>query len=521
MGCGGSKVDDQRLVTLCRERKQLIRAAADHRYELAAAHVLYFQSLASVGEALRKFVEEELVVGANSTSSPGSPVLTLPSDDRKPRKSSDKVKNSSTSTSISYTGSHNAEGEIDDSHLHLSSGSDSGSELSSDSGHIHIQDSPVSKEQPDSVPFPEPGPSTSYGVNYPYPYPNPYPYPYGYPPGEWGMWNMGGESVHQEPRAYYMKKSSTPMKSVIFEEPERHSVRENDGWPGYGNPGYQQYGNGGYFGYYPAMGPSGNGSGRERMQEEQPPPAPPSPPNVSAWDYFNVFQPYDNEYPGYYQKSGYGFGSTTSSPDSNEVREREGIPDLEDETENEMVKDGNKKWKKPGIAMGSENLSEGPSRAVPSKKNEGASTVLPSQKSEASSKVPSVDSDSTHLTTSKDINTSSPETILLKSSSPEGYSRKGVTFEVEEAPAVDIESADPSSLTSLSAHGTRDLQEVVREIKDEFETASGYGKELAVLLEVGKLPYRSKDTILKGNFSIFIFHNSFFIAFSRFVLSML
>ncbi|OWM85103.1 hypothetical protein CDL15_Pgr027890 [Punica granatum] len=491
MGCGGSKVDDLRLVTLCRERKELIRAAADHRYELAAAHVLYFQSLTTVGEALRKFVEEELVIGTSSGSSPGSPVLTLPSDDRKPRKPSDKVKNSSSSTSIS----HNAEGHIEGSHLHLS-GSDSESELSSDSGHIHIHDSPISKAPPDPGPILDPGPSTSYGYNYP-PYPYPYPYPYSYPPGEWGMWNMAGEPVHSEPRAYYMKKSSTPMKSVIFEEPGRHSVRENEGWSGYGSSGYPQYGNGGYFGY-PMMDPAGNGFSIERERQERPPPAPPSPPNVSAWDFLNVFQTYDNGYPGYYPKSGYGVGSMTSSPDSKEVREREGIPDLEDETENEMVKDVYKETKKPGLAMdGRKNLGEGPSRAVPSKKNEGASTTLPSHNSEASSKLPSIESDSTHLTTSKEINSSSSETIISKSSSPEGYTRKGVSFEVEEAPTVDIESSNPSSLTSLSAHGTRDLQEVVREIKNEFETASNYGKEVAVLLEVGKLPYRSKDTIFK------------------------
>ncbi|KAK4747665.1 hypothetical protein SAY87_014251 [Trapa incisa] len=525
MGCGGSKVDDTHIVSLCRERKQLIRAAADHRYELAAAHVLYFQSLTTVGEALRKFVEEELVIGANSTSSLGSPVLTFPSDDRKLSKSSDKVKNSYTSASISHSGSHNAGGDIDGSHLHLSSESDSGSELSSHSGHIHIQDSPVSRGP---SPFPDPDPSTSYGVNYSYPYsnpypypypypnPNPYPYPYSYPPGEWGM----EEAV--QPRAYYMKKSSTPMKSVIFEEPERHSVRKNDGWAGYRNPVYEQYGAGGYFGY-PEMGPPGNGFVSRTMQQEQPPPAPPSPPNVSAWDYFNVFQTYDDVYPGYYTKSGYGLGSATSSPDSNEVREREGIPDLEDETEIEMVKAVNEEKKKPSIAMASKNLGEDHSRTVPwrkneraskvpasqqseasskvlSRKNERAPKVPPSQQSEASSKVPSVGSDSTHFTINKDISASSPETIKLKGSSPGGYTRKGVSFEVE-APVLDIGSQDPSSLTSLSARGTRDLEDVVSEIKHEFETASGYGKEVAVLLEVGKLPYRSKDTTLKAIFS--------------------
>ncbi|KAJ4841812.1 hypothetical protein Tsubulata_041036, partial [Turnera subulata] len=52
MGCGGSKVDDLPLVTLCRERKHNLRAAADYRYALAASHVAYFHSLRHVGDAI-------------------------------------------------------------------------------------------------------------------------------------------------------------------------------------------------------------------------------------------------------------------------------------------------------------------------------------------------------------------------------------------------------------------------------------------------------------------------------------
>ena len=146
MGCGGSKVDDLPLVTRCRERKELIKAASDHRYALAAAHLLYFHSLKDVGDAIRRFVDEELVIAAASSSSPGSPVLNLPSKEGK-------SKNSSSSTSISHSldssthkNHHNkskikgeAQEDLQDSHLHLSSGS---SDLDSDSGHIHIHDSP-------------------------------------------------------------------------------------------------------------------------------------------------------------------------------------------------------------------------------------------------------------------------------------------------------------------------------------------------------------------------------------------
>jgi hypothetical protein len=81
-----------------------------------------------------------------------------------------------------------------------------------------------------------------------------------------------------------------------------------------------------------------------------------------------------------------------------------------------------------------------------------------------------------------------------------------VSFEIdadEEAATVttveiDGESSILSSLTSLSPHGTRDLKEVVREIRDEFETASNHGKEVAFLLEVYKPPYQSRVAAFRG-----------------------
>lgn len=59
---------------LCRERAALIRAAADRRFALAAAHAAYFRSLAAVGDALRRFAAAALAPAAG----PSSPVLTLP-----------------------------------------------------------------------------------------------------------------------------------------------------------------------------------------------------------------------------------------------------------------------------------------------------------------------------------------------------------------------------------------------------------------------------------------------------------
>ncbi|OAY58287.1 protein ALTERED PHOSPHATE STARVATION RESPONSE 1 isoform X2 [Manihot esculenta] len=478
MGCGGSKVDDLPLVTRCRERKELIRAASDHRYALAAAHVLYFHSLKDVGEAIRRFVDEELVTA--SSSSPGSPVLTLPSREGK---SKQKSKISSSSTSISHSvedsthnkGKNKEDAEIEDSHLHLSS---SGSDLNSDSGHIHIHDTPEEEEvlQQREVPstsynFNDYPPQGNWGYNYPddnsYPYPYPYPYPFSNP----------------YPNMYYMKRSATPAKTVVYEDPTVN------GYSSY-------YGNGGYFGY-PVMG-----SPQKDPSPERPPPAPPSPPRVSTWDFLNVFDTYDNDtggLPAYFSAGRYGYGSTTSSPDSKEVREREGIPDLEEETEQEVIKEVHKEKKKAKEHMdvnGKFKLHE-----EGSKKNYGEGTSKSVPVGSSSESVDSVKGKEIKSSTSPDTFRSPDSIISSKSPEEDSVRKKGVSFEVEEASTVDIESSKPSSLTTLSVHGTRDLEEVVKEIRDEFEIASSYGKEVASLLEVDRLPYQRRTTLLGVIFS--------------------
>ncbi|KAK4276720.1 hypothetical protein QN277_014837 [Acacia crassicarpa] len=480
MGCGASKVDDLPVVRLCRERKEFLKAASEQRYALAAAHVAYFQSLKDIGGALRKFVDEELVLGTGS-SSPSSPVLTLPSDEGKGNRTKLKKKNpnSSSSTSISHSAHDNSPGqeEVEDSHLNLSSGSGADSDLDSSSGHIHIdEDSHVHiEESPEGE---EGGPSYA-----------------DYSPPQ--NWSYSGANTY----AYYMKRSASPGKSVVYEEPESY-VATSGQWPGpsYGYPG--AYGNAGFFGFPMGSPPRGdypynNRPGPSSPAPPPPPPPPPSPPVVSSWDFFNVFDTYDNGYPGYYPQSRYGFGSSTSSPDSKEVREREGIPELEDETEQEVVKDvvkEKKKFSKDREQVRDTDFDEGTSKAVP----------LQSSSEGSSKPVPFHGSDSSLSAHEREIKRSpDSDTIVSKSSPEEQVRKKGVSFEVDDAPvtAADGESSKLSSLTTLSAHGTRDLREVVEEIKHEFETASGYGKEVALLLEVGKSPYRSRGAGFKVIFS--------------------
>nr|CAD1824600.1 unnamed protein product [Ananas comosus var. bracteatus] len=82
MGCGSSRAEESAAAVLCRDRARLIRAARDRRYALAAAHAAYFRSLSAMGDALSRFVAEELTEVASSSS---APTLTLPPSQGKPR----------------------------------------------------------------------------------------------------------------------------------------------------------------------------------------------------------------------------------------------------------------------------------------------------------------------------------------------------------------------------------------------------------------------------------------------------
>ncbi|KAK4572790.1 hypothetical protein RGQ29_030993 [Quercus rubra] len=500
MGCAPSKVDDLPLVTLCKERRDFIKTASHHRYALAASHLAYFQSLKNVGDALRQFVDEELVIG---TDSPGSPVLTLPSDQGKKKKSKNLNDSSSTSISLSHSPKDDDDDDDDidihDSHLHLSSDSDP------DSGSGHIRISP--EEQQEQAQEQQPGfyysPSPT---NYWAP-PGDYQYPY---PAAAPNWGPTGSTSY----AYYMKSSAPQIQSVVMEDPERYPV--SNGQFSDSGYGYSGYGNNGFFGFSMGGSPANDPRNNQDQQPSKPAP-PPSPPRVSTWDFLNVFDSYDNSgYPAYYPQARFGFGSTTSSPDSKEVRAREGIPDLEDEMEQEVVKEVHKEGKKlkEEVNVNNRNVNlnnknnrnknrnmnmnagEGTSRGVPlpSHVGSGSSSTIPLHSSGDSS----LHSNSAQ---GKDVKSSSPDTIVSISSEHESLGKKGVRFGVDEASPIDAGSSKISSLTTLSNHGSRDLREVVREIRDEFETASSYGKEVALLLEVGKLPYQTKGTALKVIFS--------------------
>ncbi|XP_034681693.1 protein ALTERED PHOSPHATE STARVATION RESPONSE 1-like [Vitis riparia] len=67
MGCVASKLEEEEVVSICRERKRFLKLAVERRYLLADAHCRYYQALYAVAAAIKLFVARH--------SSPSSPFL--------------------------------------------------------------------------------------------------------------------------------------------------------------------------------------------------------------------------------------------------------------------------------------------------------------------------------------------------------------------------------------------------------------------------------------------------------------
>lgn len=57
MGCSTSKLDDEEAVQLCKDRKNFIKQAVEHRMRFASYHISYVQSLKRVSAALKDYIE--------------------------------------------------------------------------------------------------------------------------------------------------------------------------------------------------------------------------------------------------------------------------------------------------------------------------------------------------------------------------------------------------------------------------------------------------------------------------------
>ncbi|CAA6660390.1 unnamed protein product [Spirodela intermedia] len=379
MGCSASKVDDHHLVVLCRERKDLIRNAADLRFALSSSHASYFHALDSTGSALYRFLQEEftaLSTPSSSSVAPSSPVLTIPSSEGKPQKSktasatisSGTVGGGGTSSSASSL-THSF--SLEDSNLHIASDSDT-------------------EEIPGEGFGKEPSPQSS--------------------------------PVNRSPYYYSMWQSST-IPTTVYE--------------------------------------------RRTGCSPTAPPTPP-PPQPSPWDFLNPFEFSEQIY------SSRRYGSAPSSPNSSDVREREGIPDLEEETESESMRELTREKR-----MRARN-----SRKVP--RSGGSKSVRMNEKNAAGLEEKGSISSSDGSFVRSIIDNGSFRGSVSRTVTEEDERKKEVSFGLETS--LPTAKSGPNLETGLSAQDRRSVAEVAKEIKEQFRLAAISGNEVSAMLEVG-LPY--------------------------------
>ncbi|KAK4378170.1 hypothetical protein RND71_000032 [Anisodus tanguticus] len=465
MGCATSKHDDLPAVLLCRERCAFLDEAIHHRYAFAEAHIAYLHSLKSIGGSLHRFFENDLQpVSSSSSGSPLSPVLN-----RKPDLPESSIKKQPAVIHHRHD-SHSSSG----SHLHFHSESDSDEDSGSES--LHHQ-------------TPTHGNNNQYGNQFTYAHHETLgfgapPYQIGGPGSGFGAppYQVGGDGGFGEPyqvgsggggggggymHMNYMRKQTTP--SVTYQQrptsPETIRMGEassssyypypypnsnNNPNPNYyinNHPVYPNYGGGPYGVSSPPVPPSGAGPSTSK-----PPPPPPSPPRNSPWDFLNPFETFEsNNYPTPY----------TPSRDSREVREEEGIPDLEDEDfEHEVVKE----------VHGHQKFVEGESESEGHVGNHSKAVAEEEREKQSDS-----------------------EALYRGRPSASMENNEQVEYEVHVVDKKVVnEEEGKSNVNGFKARAFKDDSDVVKEIQVQFERASESGNELAKMLEVGKVPHNRK-----------------------------
>ncbi|XP_071692335.1 uncharacterized protein [Rutidosis leptorrhynchoides] len=522
MGCVGSKPEESPAVALCRQRCTFLDDAIHQRYALAEAHLAYCHSLKNVGVSLHRFFDVHSAAVVHGTNSPPSPVLNLPIE-RKGESSKQPVQavvhghhhSNSGDSHLHFLSDSDEFSDEDDGVLHSHSVIDGhGNDFSPPRQHpqhgnlpyIDPRETlgssystagyppvnyPLAGYPPDNYP-PDGYPPVNYPpdgyppVNYP---PAGYP-PVNYPPAGYPPSGYGYLPAEYPPPGYgsnrytanFMRKQPTP--SVVYQQrpmnPETIRYGEastssssyynnsNSNSYDYQNPNnenpsssysynnnYSSYGEFFASSRDPRYGggvslPPGNIQNEASTSKQPPPPPPPPPPSTSTWDFLDPFQTFESYYPSY-----------TPSRDSREVREEEGIPELEDEDyQEEVVKE---------INTTSKTFVDGNNGAGAGGGGGGGGNV-------DLKKAAVVDDDSDD------------------SSINELHYRSVPTVQEEEPVEFEVHMVDKGE----TSRGGKPLNEfhsdsdVVKEIQIQFDRASESGNEVAKLLEVGKVPHNRK-----------------------------
>ncbi|GMI88002.1 hypothetical protein like AT4G35240 [Hibiscus trionum] len=417
MGCSSSKLDDLPAVALCRERCSFLEEAIKQRFALAEAHVAYTASLKLFGQSLNNFVDHDFGTSSAALSPPP------PSPSKLKSKALDPVHVGSSppkKAGVSHHHTHSNSG----SHLHFHSDSDE----DDSGGSLHHSDH--------SSPLHDDG--GGHHIEYlPQNYPNYGAFETGSFPG--GFMHMNFMKKQPTPSVVYEQRPGIPEIVYMGESSSSSSssypfpysyVSNNNNNPSSSSYPYPGYQNSSGFSNYSSLQP-------------KPPPPPPSPPRTSAWDFLNPFGSYENYYRPY-----------TPSGDLREVREAEGIPDLEDENyHHEVVKQVHGEHK----FVDTEVYSKSPVE-------DEASKVVSSE----------------------------AEASLYQTRPSVGVENDRVEYEVHVVDKKVVSDESVEDRGKGSNGPPRNVFEVVREIQVQLVRASDSGSEIAKLLEVGTLPYQRK-----------------------------
>lgn len=413
-------------VYLCRERTELIRSASDRRYEAAAAHVAYLRSISALGESLRQFAVNEL-----ATSAPGSPVLTLPPSSKgKSKAGSDS--GSSTVTPLS----HSLSFEDDEEERSLNLNSSTATPLTHD---LSVEGLEKRREE-------KPQSTTS-------------------------------RKLEEDSRSSLKMNNNMATSNAMPSPTRNYYPYEYDYTYGYG------------FGY-------GYGYGYETTNsnpnfDDQPGPSKPATPPMpvqdsSGWEFFDPFSNYDQfmeRYPYLNSNSNSNSNSYRSSPDLNKVRQREGIPDLEDEIKFEEKQKEVEREEQNEIEREKEKQMEIEKERERQKQKE---IEIERQKQEKGKEKEKEDEKDNGI--SMDPSTSATMEKTISTEEGPGGKNKDVRFEDEKATKA---STSDSGSHVLVAVEVRDLDEVIEEIKEQFDSIADCAKEVTDMLEVGKVPHCS------------------------------
>ncbi|KAJ1704194.1 hypothetical protein LUZ63_003973 [Rhynchospora breviuscula] len=242
--------------------------------------------------------------------------------------------------------------------------------------------------------------------------------------------------------------------------------------------GYDGYGYG--FGYETT---NSNLNFDDRPGPSNPVTPPMQVPDSSVWEFFDPFSNYDQfkeRYEYLNSNSNSDSDSYHSSPDSNKVRKQEGIPDLEDEIKFEE--------KQKEIEIEREKQNEKEIEIEREKQNEKEIEIETEKEKEKEKETENGDKEENKMDASGSATMEKFKSISTEEGSGSGVKNKEVRFEDEKVTKTSNSDNGPDMLVAVQL---RDLDEVIEQIKEQFDFAADCVKEASVLLEVNKVPYRS------------------------------